>query len=89
MAHKNPRSRVNRERVEELVRTLVFLELDESAWEMFSATKARLPKGLNVGDFDILLASVAMTRNLIVVTNNESHFRPTGVRLENWVSKGS
>ncbi len=88
LAHKNPISRVNRERIEELAGRLVFLEVDEPAWGMFSVTKARLPKGLVIGDFDILLASVALTRDLILVTNNESHYRPTGARLENWVPKG-
>ena len=90
LAHKNPSSHVNRARVEELARTLVFVELDEPAWETFSVMKADLLKaGRVVGDFDILLASIARTRDLIVVTNNERHFRPTGVRLENWIAKGS
>ncbi len=89
LAHKSPSRRINRARIEELARTLVFVELDEPAWETFSVMKARPQKaGQVVGDFDVLLASIAMTRDLIVVTNNERHFRPTGVRLENWVGKG-
>ncbi len=48
-----------------------------------------LKAGRVVGDFDILLASIALTRDLIVVTNNEKHFRSTGVPLENWVTKAS
>ena len=90
LAHKSPSSRVNRARVEELARTIVFVELDEPAWDMFSVMKVRLQSaGHPVGDFDILLASIATTRGLIVVTNNERHFRPTGVRIENWAAKGS
>ena len=45
LAHKSPSKRINRARVEELARTLVFVELDEPAWERFSVTKARLPGG--------------------------------------------
>ncbi len=68
----------------------MFVEVDEPAWEMFSVMKARLQRaGQVVGDFDILVASIAMTRDLIIVTNNERHFRPTGVRLENWAAKAS
>ncbi len=89
LAHKNPASRINQESVEELARALVFLELDEPAWAMFSMAKARLQRaGRPSGDFDILLASIAMTRNLTIVTNNEAHYRDTGVRLENWVATG-
>ena len=87
LAHKNPRSRVNQESIETLGRTLVLLELDEPAWSMFSVTKARLElAGHPIMNFDILLASVAMTRDLTLVTNNEAHYRPIGVRMENWVA---
>ena len=87
LAHKNPRSRVNHDSIETLGRTLVLLELDEPAWAMFSVTKARLElAGHPIMNFDILLASVAMTRDLTLVTNNEAHYRPIGVRMENWVA---
>jgi tRNA(fMet)-specific endonuclease VapC len=90
LAHKSPSSRVNQARVEEVARTLVFVELDEPARETLSLMKADpLKAGRVVGDFDILLASIARTRDLIVVTNNERHFQPTGVPLENWVARAS
>jgi len=87
LAHKNPGSRINEQRVEELGRELVFIDVDEPAWVMFSVIKARLLRaGRPAGDFDILQASIAMTRGLTLVTNNEDHYRATGVALENWVS---
>lgn len=50
-------------------------------------TKARLLKaGRPTGDFDILQASIAVTRDLTLVTNNDDHYRAIGVRLENWVT---
>ncbi len=87
LAHKNPESRINQERIEELARTLVFVELDDPAWVMFSLTKARLQRaGRPVGDFDILQASIAMVRDLTLVTNNEDHYRAMDIRVENWVT---
>lgn len=65
LAYKNPGSRINQERIEELARALVFVELDEPAWVLFSVTKARLLRaGRPTGDFDILQASIAMMRDL-------------------------
>lgn len=87
LAHRNPGGRINQDIIEQLARALVFVELDEPSWAMFSAIKARLLKtGRPTGDFDILQASIAMTRNLTLVTNNEAHYRAIDVRLENWVT---
>ena len=89
LAYKNPLSLINARRVEELARALVFIEADEPAWAMFSATKARLlRRGRPAGDFDILQASIAMTHDLTLVTNNEAHYRAMDVRLQNWVTGG-
>ena len=72
-----------------LARALVYVELNDPIWSMFSATKGRLLDiGRPVGDFDILQASVAMTQDLTLVTNNEAHYRAMDVRLENWVTAG-
>jgi tRNA(fMet)-specific endonuclease VapC len=89
LAHRNPGSRINQERIEELARALVFVDLDEPAWATFSVTKARLLRaGRPTGDFDILQASIAMVHHLTLVTNNEDHYRAMGVPLENWVTGG-
>ncbi|MDJ0590827.1 MAG: hypothetical protein QNJ72_12650 [Pleurocapsa sp. MO_226.B13] len=38
--------------------------------------------------FDLLIASVAIAKNLILVTNNTRHYqRITGLNLENWNSE--
>jgi len=89
LAHKNPSGRISMNTVERLARTLVFLDIDEPAWAVFPMLKARLQQaGLPRGDFDILQASVAITRGLILVTNNEDHFQPMDVPLANWVPRG-
>lgn len=43
-------------------------------------------RGALIGDADILIAATALESDLIVVTNNTSHFdRITGLRLESWL----
>lgn len=40
-----------------------------------------------MADFDLLIASVAITRNYILVTNNTRHYnRIPDLKLENWIS---
>jgi len=44
-------------------------------------------KGIPLGDFDLTVASCALTHNLILVTNNIKHFeRVEGLRLTNWTT---
>src|SRR5262249_9601634 len=45
--------------------------------------------GRPIGDLDSLIAAQALTRNLILVTNNLREFlRVPGLRTENWVAAG-
>ena len=42
-------------------------------------------QGMIISDADILVASIAITNNLVLITNNTSHFsRIQGLPLENW-----
>ena len=42
-------------------------------------------KGTPVDDIDILIAGIAIENNMIVATNNTSHFeRMEGLEIENW-----
>lgn len=42
-------------------------------------------KGTPVDDIDLLIAGIAIENNMIVVTNNTSHFeRIEGLDVENW-----
>jgi tRNA(fMet)-specific endonuclease VapC len=54
--------------------------------DFFAIEKARLRKlGTPIPDFDLLIASTAVTQNLIMVTNNTNHFqRIRGIRIEDW-----
>ena len=55
--------------------------------EVFGIIRARLEKQGNIiGAYDMQIAAQAITRELILVTNNTSEFsRVDGIKLENWV----
>lgn len=54
--------------------------------EIFGMLKASLEKsGTPLDDFDLIIASCALSQNLILVTNNIKHFsRIEGLKLSNW-----
>lgn len=62
------------------------IDVDQATIETFSELKANLQKsGSTIDDFDLLIASTALTMNSILVTNNEKHFnRIKGLKIENW-----
>ena len=63
------------------------LRIDDGAAERFGRFKAALRRvGKPIGDLDLLIAGVAASRRLKVVTNNTEHFkRITDISLENWL----
>jgi tRNA(fMet)-specific endonuclease VapC len=63
------------------------LPIDDAAAEGFGRFKAALRRmGKPIGDVDLLIAGVAVSRGLKVVTNNTEHFeRIAGIALENWL----
>lgn len=65
------------------------IDLDKAIIETFSKLKANLQKsGSPIDDFDLLIASTALTMNSILVTNNEKHFNSIkGLKIENWTKK--
>jgi tRNA(fMet)-specific endonuclease VapC len=62
------------------------IDIDKAIIETFSELKANMQKaGTPIEDFDLLIASTALTMNSILVTNNEKHFdRIKGLKIENW-----
>ena len=42
-------------------------------------------KSIRIGDMDMLIAAVALSNSLVLVTNNEKDFKYiSGLRMENW-----
>ena len=54
--------------------------------ETLAGLKASLEKeGTTLDDMDTLIAATALTHNLVLVTNNDNHFRRVdGLEVENW-----
>ncbi|WP_347566459.1 PIN domain-containing protein [Scytonema sp. UIC 10036] len=73
-------------RAEFFIAQLPILPLTNSAVKRYGELKSELRRlGQPVGDFDLLIASVALTGNYILVTNNTRHYdRITQLQLENW-----
>ena len=66
---------------------LTLLDLDPPAAADAAVIRASLEKkGTPIGPYDLLIAGLARSRNLTLVTNNTREFeRIDGLRLENWV----
>lgn len=71
-------------RIKELFQVI---DIDKAIIETFSEMKVNMQKtGSTTDDFDLLIASTALTMNSILVTNNEKHFnRIKGLKIENWL----
>ena len=79
--------------LERLDRTLLpnlpTLPFDEAAARCYGEVRAELERqGMPLGDADLRIGSIALARNLTVVTGNLSHFqRIPGLTVENWLQE--
>ncbi|MGK7876472.1 MAG: type II toxin-antitoxin system VapC family toxin [Xenococcaceae cyanobacterium] len=73
---------------ERFIQEIPVLPLNINALRRYGELKAQLRKiGRPIANFDLLIASVALTENLILVTNNTRHYnRLSGLTLENWAN---
>ncbi|MDB9324285.1 type II toxin-antitoxin system VapC family toxin [Nodularia spumigena] len=87
-AYNSQRVVENLTRAENFIRDVEVIALDNQAVKKFGELKAELRKtGQPVADFDLLIASVSLTRNYILVTNNTRHYsRISKLKLEHWIS---
>jgi tRNA(fMet)-specific endonuclease VapC len=86
-AFNSTRVEANLKRIEELQQKITVLsDFNEAIATVFAENKSTLKQqGITIGDFDLLIASFALHHNMVVVTNNTSHFQPVpNLRLENW-----
>ena len=63
------------------------LPFNEAAAEIYGALRADLERiGKRLDDPDLRIASIALSRDLTLVTGNVRHFeRVPGLRIENWL----
>jgi tRNA(fMet)-specific endonuclease VapC len=85
-ADKSKRPEWNHARIDILARELPILEFDTSAASAFGLLRSRLEaSGRPIGPYDMLIAAQALSKDLILVTDNEREFgRVAGLRIENW-----
>ena len=83
---KSAQRELNRQRLNEFIIPLEILAYDELAAEAYGDIRAQLERsGRLIGPFDMLIAAQALSRNLILVTNNEAEFkRVENLKVENW-----
>ena len=76
----------NRISLTEFLAPFEILDFDDQDAEMFGMIRSQLKKeGKLIGPYDMLIAAQAMTKNLILVTNNTDEFsRIKSLKLEDW-----
>ena len=72
---------------ETLMPNLPVIPFDASAARRYGETRAELERrGTPIGDADLRIASIALDRDLTVVTGNVRHFEKVpGLPVENWL----
>lgn len=85
-AHKSTRVSSNLAKIKALEQALEIIPVGVESAEIFGMLKSQLEHGgTRLDDFDLIIASCALTRNLTLVSNNTTHFkRIDGLKLENW-----
>lgn len=87
-AYKSNRPKENLNLIDRFISKVNIVPFAESV-DFFAQEKNRLRSlGTPVEDFDLLIASAACSRNLILVTDNLKHFvNVKGLVIENWVER--
>jgi len=75
-------------RVERVLSLVQMLDFDLDAAKTAADVRAKLQAtGNQIGPYDTLIAGLALSRDLIVVTSNEGEFRRVdGLTVENWLA---
>ena len=74
-AHRSDEPETEQKRVQAMLDPLVILEVDEEAAERFGQISAALlSRGRPIGDFDVLIAAIALNAGEPIITRNVKHF---------------
>ena len=78
----------NQQRLEQFMAPLEILAYDEMAAKAYGDIRFHLEKyGQPIGPLDVLIAAHALSKNLILVTNNDKEFkRIKNLQVENWTN---
>lgn len=83
---KGKNRRLNKRRIEEFLSPLAILPYDEIAASIYGDILLQLEQcGEPIGPLDLLIAAHALSRNLVLISNNEKEFkRVVNLKVENW-----
>jgi predicted nucleic acid-binding protein len=72
--------------VESFISAFEIIAFNEVSCKIYARIRASLEKsGAHIGPMDLLIASIGLTHNFTLVTNNVKEFRRIkGLKLENW-----
>jgi Predicted nucleic acid-binding protein, contains PIN domain len=86
-AHRLPNLQERLKEVDAFQEDIEILGLDLSAAKVYGRLKAELAqKGEILADNDLFIASITLSRRLVLVTHNSQHYkRISGLGLEDWV----
>ncbi|MBC2714622.1 MAG: type II toxin-antitoxin system VapC family toxin [Desulfobacteraceae bacterium] len=84
---KSKNRKLNKQRIEEFLSPLEILPYDEIAATIYGDIRVQLEKrGEPIGPLDLLIAAHALSRNLVLISNNEKEFeRVKNLKVEDWV----
>jgi len=90
-AFYSEKKNTNLKKISKLFEYFEILPYDQEASYIFAEQKAKLrQEGSMLMDFDLMIGSIALRNKLVLVTNNQKHFkRVDGLKLENWYKKDS
>ena len=76
----------NLERFKSFLEDISVLDFDKNAAEKFAQLKSKLKQEGNlIEDMDLMIASICLTTNSVLVSNNTKHFsRIEELKIENW-----
>jgi tRNA(fMet)-specific endonuclease VapC len=85
---KSQRQKENQQRLDEFLLPFEIFPYDQTASRQYGDIRANLERrGVVIGPLDLLIAAHAVSRDLVLVTNNEKEFeRIQSLKVENWVS---
>ena len=86
-AHKHPNPAKVLPLITDLLQEVQILDFDAAGAERFGEIRgALLRQGITVSRMDLLIASVALTHDLTLVTHNTADYRNIpGLRLDDWL----
>ena len=86
-AYKSQKIRENLSSITILEGKLRRIDSDQGICETFGKLKATLTRqGKVINDADLFIAAGALGNHMVLVTNNEKHFkRIKGLKVENWI----